>query len=235
MKEAIMRIEDVAAYLSKARIIDLSKKVVPGKAEGPLDTGKRRYEIKTFVFPPGELMHNIEMESHISTHVEAPSHFVPVRHGRSAHDVSELALTKFFGMAVLVDCKNFAPKTAIGAEVLARFQIQENDIVLIGKCPHRGEERSYLVKEGVEYLLQKKIKMVGVDDTVYPENPELRPKDLKTYFTHDLMLSNDIPIVEGLANLEELKKPRFLFFGFPAKMGGLESFPIRAVAIEGNE
>jgi len=230
-----MRIEDVAVYLSKGRVVDLSKKVTPGKAEGPLDTGKRKYEIKPFTFPPGELMHNIEMESHISTHVEAPSHFVPARHGRSAHDVSEVALTKFFGMAVLVDCKDFPPKTAIGAEVLARFQIQENDIVLIGKCPHRGEERSYLVKEGVEYLLQKKIKMVGIDDTVYPENPELRPKDLKTYFTHDLMLSNEIPIIEGLANLGELKTSRFLFFGFPAKMGGLEAFPIRAVAIEGNE
>jgi len=35
-----------------------------------------------------------------------------------------------------------------------------------------------------------------------------------------------------LANLEKLEKQPFLFFEFPAKMGGLESFPIRAVAIE---
>ena len=231
-----MRIEDVATYLAQGRIIDLSKKVSPGKAEGPLDTGKRRYEIKTFTYPPGELMHYIDMESHISTHVEAPSHFVPVRHGRSANDISELALTKFFGMAVLVDCKNFPAKTAIGKEVLERFEIKENDIILIGRCPHQGEDRCYLVKEGVEYLLQKKIKMVGVDDTVFPENPLInRPRDLNKYFTHDLMLSNDIPIIEGLANLGELKKQRFLFFGFPPKMGGLESFPIRAVAIEGKE
>ena len=81
-----MRIEDVVEYLLEAQIIDLSKKVTPGKAEGPLDTGKRKYEITPFTFPPGEIMHNIEMESHISTHVEAPSHFVPVRHGRSAKD-----------------------------------------------------------------------------------------------------------------------------------------------------
>jgi kynurenine formamidase len=92
-----------------------------------------------------------------------------------------------------------------------------------------------LAKEGVEYLLQKKIKLVGVDDTVFPENPEFAGKNLNKYFTHDLMLSNEIPIIEGLANLGELKKQRFLFFGFPAKMGGLESFPIRAVAIEGIE
>jgi kynurenine formamidase len=47
------------------------------------------------------------------------------------------------------------------------------------------------------------------------------------------MLSNDIPLIAGLANLDDLKKGRFLFFGFPAKMGGLEAFPIRSVVIEG--
>jgi len=228
-----MKIEDVAAYLSEARVIDLSKKVVPGKAEGPVDTGKRRYEIKPFSFPPGEVMHNIEMESHISTHVEAPSHFVPVRYGRSAEDVSEVEVKKFFGLAVLVDCKDLAPKTAIGKECLKRFPIKENDVVLIGKCSHLGMDRCYLSREGVEYLLKKKIKMVGFDDTVFPETPEFLGKDLNMYFTHDLMLSNNIPIIEGLANLPQIKKRRFLFMGFPAKMGGLEAFPIRAIAIEG--
>jgi kynurenine formamidase len=230
-----VKIWDVVAYLSQARIIDLSKKAIPGKAEGPVDTGMRKYEIKPFHFPPGELMHNIEMESHISTHVEAPSHFVPVRHGRSAKDVSEVALSRFFGIAVLVDCKDLAPKTAIGSEILDRFQIRENDIVLIGRSQYQGMDRCYLSKEGVEYLLQKKIKMVGFDDTVFPENPEFLGKDLNKYFIHDLMLSNDIPIIEGLANLSELNKQRFLFLGIPAKMGGLEAFPIRAVAIEGKE
>jgi len=230
-----MRIDDVVEYLSQARVIDLSKKVTPGKAEGPLDTGKRKYEIEPFPVPPGEIMHNIEMESHISTHVEAPSHFVPVRHGRSAKDLSDMPVTTFFGMAVLVDCRDLAPKTAIKGEILEKFRIKEKDIVLIGKCSHQGGDRCYLAKEGAEYLLQKKIKLVGVDDTVFPENPEFAGKNLNKYFTHDLMLSNEIPIIEGLANLGELKKQRFLFFGFPAKMGGLESFPIRAVAIEGIE
>ena len=232
-----MTLDDVARYLVQGHIVDLSKKVSPGKAEGPLDTGKRKYEIKMFTYPPGELMHYIDMESHISTHIEAPSHFVPVRHpGKKGEDISELALTKFFGMGVLVDCKNLPAKTPIGKEVLEKFEIKENDIVLIGRCRYQGEDRCYMGKEGLEYLLQKKIKMVGVDDTVFPENPVInRPPDLNKYFAHDLMLSNGIPIIEGLANLGELKKSRFLFFAFPAKMGGLESFPIRALAIEDKE
>jgi arylformamidase len=227
-----MNLEEIGGYLSNGRIVDLSKKVSPGKAEGPLDTGKRKYEIEKFTFPPGEIMHFIEMESHISTHIEAPSHYVPVRHGKEGNDISEVALSRFFGMAVLVDCKDLKPKTPIGAEILKQFPIHKDDIVLIGKCPHPGEDRCFLVKDGIEYLLKKKIKMVGVDDTVFPEDPQYAMKDLAKYFCHDLMLSNEIPIIEGLGNLNQLKKQRFLFFGFPAKMGGLESFPIRAVAIE---
>lgn len=230
-----MNIEEYGEFLEKSRVVDLSKKVTPGKADGPLDSGNRKYEIELFTYPPGELMHNIEMESHISTHVEAPSHFVPALHKREAKDISEVELTRYFGSAVLVDCKDLPPKAPVDVQVLQRFDIRENDIVLVGNCSNKGDERSYMAKEGVEYLLAKKIKMVGVDDTVFPENPLYRRKNLEKYFTHDIMLSNDIPIIEGLANLGELKTQRFLFFGIPAKMGGLESFPIRAVAIEANE
>jgi kynurenine formamidase len=74
--------------------------------------------------------------------------------------------------------------------------------------------------------------MAGIDDTVYGENPEYRLKALDKYHTHDLLLSNDIPLIEGLTNLGELQKQRFLFFAIPAKMGGLESFPVRAIAFE---
>ncbi len=227
-----MRLEEIYSYLTQGRMIDLSKKVTPGKAEGPLDTGTRKYEIKSFAFPPGEIMHMIEMESHISTHIEAPCHYIPARYGKPAHDISEVELTRFFGMAVLVDCKALPPKSPIGAKILEKFSIRQGDIVLLGRSPHTGQDRCYLAKDGIEHLLEKKIKMVGVDDTVFPEDPKYALRDLQKYFCHDLMLSNEIPIIEGLANLGELKKDRFLFFGFPAKMGGLDSFPIRAVAIE---
>jgi len=227
-----MQIEKIVKNLSLARIVDLSKKAIPGRAEGPLDTGERKYEIKAFNFPPGEIMHNIEMESHISTHLEAPSHFVPVRYGRKGKDVTELDLRIFFGLATLVDCQDLKPKTAIGKKILRSYPIEKNLIVLFGRCPHVGKDRCYLAREGAEFLVEGKIKMVGFDDTVFPENPKYAGKDLTKYSTHDLMLSNNIPIIEGLANLDKLKQKRFLFFGFPAKMGGLEAFPIRAVAIE---
>jgi kynurenine formamidase len=49
------------------------------------------------------------------------------------------------------------------------------------------------------------------------------------------MLTNGIPVIEQVAHLEDLRKPRFFFMGIPPRMGGLDSFPIRAVAIEEQE
>jgi arylformamidase len=224
-------LEDLGYFLVNARVVDLSKKVSPGKAAGPFDTGARLYQIEPFVYPPGELMHRISMESHISTHVEAPMHYVKPRYHREAKDISELPLSAFFGVAVLVDCRDLAPRTPIGRETIERFPILEGDIVLFGNSPNSPDERCYLAKEAAQYLVRKRIKMAGIDDTVYGENPEYRLKVFEKYHTHDMLLSNDIPLIEGLANLGEIKAERFFFMAIPAKMGGLESFPVRAVAV----
>jgi kynurenine formamidase len=234
-------IEQITEQLSNGLVIDLSLKMNPGSTEGPSAKPSRRYEIKKFEYEPwkiwsgpGETMHYVEMESHVSTHVEAPSHYIPARHGRSAPDLSELPLSTFFGSAVLIDCTELGPQTLIGAENLREFPIQEGDIVLVGKGQHigpDGDDRSVLTKEGAEYLLSKKVKLIAFDDTIIPENTQVM-RDLSTMFTHETMLSNNIPIIERLTNLEELTKTRFLFFAIPPKMGGIDSFPIRAMAIE---
>lgn len=229
-----METVELSAYLEKYRLVDLTKKVSPGKATGPVDTGARKYNIKPFVYPPGEIMHSIEMESHISTHVESPAHYITARYGIAAMDVSEIPLQRFFGTAIVVDCKDLAPQTPIDKGLLSGIDIRKGDIVLIGKCQHTGKNRCFMDKAGVEYLVSRSIKMIGFDDTVWPENLHIQvPKpSLENYFMHDLMLGNGIPIIEGLAHLDQLTKSRVLFFGFPAAMGGLDSFPIRAVAFE---
>jgi arylformamidase len=178
-------------------------------------------------------MHYIAMESHISTHVEAPSHFVPALHNRPGDDVSEVPVERFFGMAVLVNCKEMAVNAQIGPEILKAFPIEVGDIVVVGNSPWRAAQRPWLTIEGIDYLVDdRKIKMIGLDDTVYVERPEVARKNLAGYYLHDKTLSNGIPVIEQMAHLGDLSKPRFFFMGVPAAMGGLDSFPIRAVAIE---
>lgn len=229
-------IVEAAAALAKGRIVDLSKRVVPGGAPGAAGTPGRWYQIGQFVYPPGELMHYIAMESHISTHVEAPSHFLPALHNRPGDDVSEVPLERFFGMAVLVDCRGMAANTQIGPEILKTLPIEVGDIVVVGNSPWQTTQRPWLTIEAIDYLVDdRRIKMIGLDDTVYVERPEVARKNLAGYYLHDKTLSNGIPVIEQMAHLSDLSKTRFFFMGIPAAMGGLDSFPIRAVAIEPGE
>jgi len=217
-------------FAEEYRLIDLSEKVEPGKVFGPLDD-KRRYEIRPFDFPPGETMHEIDMESHISTHVEAPSHFMMARFGKKAKDVSELPLNSFIGEAVLIDLSQSKPRQVFMPEKMKEEGVRKRDIVLVGNSPHRGSNRPWLAAETAKWFAELPIKMIGFDRTVGVEPPQ-EPKTLEKYYMHEYMLSNDIPMIEVLANLDKLRKKRFFFIGIPAKMGGLDSFPIRAVAFE---
>ncbi|UCD29268.1 MAG: cyclase family protein [Planctomycetota bacterium] len=220
----------LADVLAAHRVIDLSKRIEPSKVSGPVGLGPRKYEIKSFTFPPGEIMHEIEMENHISTHVEAPSHFMEPRHGRSGMDVSEVPLETFYGPAVFVNLARCGKGEEILPPLVEDAGVRPNDIVLFGNGPYGGQDRPYLGQAIARYLADLLIKMVGIDDTVFPENPAIVFKDLQQYYIHDYLLSKDIPIIEGLVNLDALPVSRFTFFGVPPAMGGLDSFPIRAIA-----
>jgi len=213
--------------------VDLSELVEPGQVTGPLND-KRRYEIKPFAFPPGETMHKINMESHISTHVEAPSHFMMARYGKKARDISELPVESFIGEAIFINLSKCKPRQALTSEDMKKENVRKGDIVLLGNSPHEGDRKPFVTIEAAKWLAGLGIKMIGFDRSVEIEPPH-EPRSLEKYFMHDNMLSNNIPMIECLAHLDELKKKRFFFLGVPARMGGLDSFPIRAVALEPTE
>ncbi|MGC8622161.1 MAG: cyclase family protein, partial [Caldisphaera sp.] len=80
--------------------------------------------------------------------------------------------------------------------------------------------------EAAEFLLNKKIKMIGTDlGMVDIVGDKRRP-------LHMLFLKNEIPLIENLVNLEKLpKNNQFLFVGFPLNLKSATASPIRAVAI----
>jgi kynurenine formamidase len=109
--------------------------------------------------------------------------------------------------------------------------VRGGDIVLIGNSRFKGEDSPYISPEAAKWLAENKVKMVGVDDSVQVEAPG-NTSSLELMATHDYLLSNNIPIIERLCNLDKLRKRRFLFIGLPVNIVGLDSFPIRAVALE---
>jgi kynurenine formamidase len=89
-----------------------------------------------------------------------------------------------------------------------------------------GEEIYYnkhpvITEKLAEFLIKKKIKMLGID----MPSPDYFPFDI-----HKLLLSNNIFIMENLKNLDKLiKANKFEVYAFPLKIQA-ESSPVRAVA-----
>jgi len=48
---------------------------------------------------------------------------------------------------------------------------------------------------------------------------------------HKILLSENIPIIEGLINLDKVLGKRFQFIALPLKISGVDGSPIRAIAL----
>jgi len=210
--------------LEKVRLVDLSKKLQPGikQHDGTYMHGNelRRLELREFIFGgDNTYMSWVEIETHIGTHVEGPSHYL-----KEGKDIASIPLENFIGKAMIVDLTHKNTNEPILPEDLEG--IKNRDIVLMfASKNYNDNERPYISPETAEYLYEKGIKLLGIDDSIRVEAPD-------SMATHDLLLKNDVPIIEGLDNLQELKKQRFFFIGFPLKIKGLDSSWIRAVALE---
>jgi len=187
-------------------------------------------------------MHMIVMESHIGTHVEAPAHWIDSKENRegAGKDITGVPLESYYGEAVLIKCDKFSDGYAIKPQDLKDQGVAENDIVIFGlsgREAHKGKA-PYLSDEVISYMADLPIKMVGFDRTVGAEDmPKyLAEADTRKRFLgmtmHKTFCNREIPIIEGIGNLNQLTKKRFVLFAWPARMGGLEAFVTRAVAFE---
>jgi len=208
------------------RIIDVSAELHPGvlKVSGEYVHGKesRRFEIRQYVFAPDKtFMHWVETESHIGTHVEMPAHYVA-----GAKSSSEMPLETFLGEAIVIKLDFLKPKNGIGQPITPSdlSRVKEEDIVLIWS-PFKANEAPYISSEAAKWLADKNIKMLGIQNVRLEESHTLMA-------THENLLKKDIPIVEGLVNLEKIEKERVFYIGLPLKVASLDSSWIRAVVLE---
>jgi len=212
--------------LKNYRIIDLSEKIIPGilKVNGEYVHGNqtRKFEIRQFIYAPDKaLMHWVETETHIGTHVELPAHLTD-----GAKSASEMPIESFMGEAVVLKFDFLEPIEGKGQPITPSHleKVKENDIVLLWS-PYNGDERPYISPKSAEWLARRPVKMVGVQN-IGVEAPG------GSMATHNNLLGNDIPLIEGLVNLEKVKKERVFYIGLPLRVAGLDSSWIRAIALE---
>lgn len=93
--------------------------------------------------------------------------------------------------------------------------------------PEYGQSAPFLTAEGVDYLTEQGVILVGIDslniDDASPDALGERP-------AHTTFLANGIHVVEHLTNLGELPASGALFTAVPPKFEGTGTFTVRAFA-----
>ncbi len=178
------------------------------------------------------IMHNINMVSHIGTHIEAPYHIL-----KDGRDLATLPLEIFCGTALILDLRGLPARTAITVEQVeaAAAQaggIQTGDIVFcnLGFARHYGTaeygQAPYFSTAAIQWLARSGMKLMGVDATgvELPGNED--------HVNHHALFERGIPLIENLTGFDRLTCSRVQVTAFPIAVAGLESFPVRVVAAE---
>jgi len=190
----------------------------------------------TVPVPDGQyfLMSEIELNTHAGTHIEIPYHCLKGR-----KDFIEFPLERLCGPLVVLHMRGLPPYYEVSLEEMKKAcdlagGILRGDIVFCDfgydsfffESPEEYMANPYPSLKAVRWLVESEIKMFGVDAGMIerPKNP--------IHENHLLFLEKDIPIIENLANLGQVKKDRAEVYAFPIAIKFAESMPARVVAIE---
>jgi arylformamidase len=211
------------------RTINLSKTIDP-KVE------RRRCQLHrhaTVVQGVADYHTDVDIVTHLGTHVEAPSH-----HGNLTKDVVDLPADHYVGRAILLKLGSCEPQGLIcrsDLDAASRGRVCPGDVVLLDS-PFQSEpfmespddQRPNLSRESAEWFLEKRVRAVGFGNGVAIENNAEH-----CVACHDILLANDILFIEVMKNIDKLHDDVFLIIYMPLPIRGLDSSPVNVMAIEG--
>ena len=176
---------------------------------------------------------DVDIMSHLGTHVEAPSHWAD-----TLKDVADLPPDHYLGRGVLLKLQTCKPRSLITREDLDaadRGRVQPGDVLVLDSPYHAEpfaedplDQRPDLSRQSAEWFVEKKVKGVGFGDGVAIENNAEHCK-----ICHEIMLGNDILFIEVMQNIDKLQEDIFLIIYMPLPICGLDSSPVNVMAIEG--
>ena len=177
------------------------------------------------------------LATHISTHVDAPFHFVD-----GATTVENMPLEKYAGPAILLDLRSVSK----GQEPLTIAEITEaganpetvkDQIVVLftgwaeaeSGGPRFYGHGPYLGTDTAGYLADCGANAVAVDFPI-DKHPDTPLSTIKDFPVHRLLLGQNIPLIENLINLDKLVGKQFELWALPLKLKGGDGAATRAVA-----
>jgi kynurenine formamidase len=176
----------------------------------------------------------LHLYSHAGTHMDAPLHFI-----EDGGTIDTIPLARCIGPALVVDVTHVEPNGLIEVEDLAAHAGRIGKgirLLLRTDWSHHAEQDDYrshmprISADLARWLVEKQIILVGVEQ---PSVASVRPENrAELTEVHQILLSAEIIIVEGLANLDQLSQEVVHFIALPLKVRGCDGSPVRAVAIE---
>lgn len=189
---------------------------------------------------------------HVGTHIDAPTLYF-----QDGLSIDQLPLDSLCGPGVILDMpsEQWAP---IGpAELENGPEVKEGDIVILRTGWHRfyGDEERYVLKapgltrEGVDWLVEKGVKLVGADSPS-PEHIFMRARQWRSLrpdifegaeidedayprsYGHKTFFRNGIFLLEGLGGeIDEVVGQRVEIIALPLKLEGAEAAQARVLAL----
>ncbi len=184
--------------------------------------------------PGWPIYHDVQITTHTGTHVDGTWHF-----NKNGKAIYEFPLEAFMGPAVVLDMRHLPDRTPITGDDLEKAEpkIEEGDIVIINTGWHKrfGTREYGTLHPGIdgeaaeEFLLRKKIKMIGMD-TICVE-----PGSEQDHWAHPLhrvcLIENEILLIENLGGeIDAVTGRRCYIMALPILLKA-DSGPARVVAL----
>ena len=205
------------------RLYDITVPIENGMPVWPGDPPVRLQQVSAIAQGANANVSSLACGVHVGTHVDAPHHFLD-----GAPTVEEIPLDALIGKAFVADLRRAA---VIDASALERARIPPRARRILLRTRNselwkRGERLFQtdfvgVDASGAEWLVQHKVKLVGVDYLSVAPYGNSRP-------THQILLRAGVVILEG-TDLSRVPPGPYTLYCLPMKLAGSDGAPARVV------
>lgn len=175
----------------------------------------------------------LEIYSHAGTHMDAPLHFAV-----NETAIDDIAPSRFICRCYIIRLAPAENKLLITpdhlGDVMDKIIPGEGLIFHTGWSKYKDKQEIYrnqlprISEELARWISTKELNLVGVEPPSIADVNNLA----ELQKVHRILLGGNVLILEGLCNLEEVKKDKVTLIALPLKIGSGDGAPVRALILE---